>query len=118
MREALMAHSAGECDTPMPMHLAIDAEQAEVHVKSSYRRGGQYFALKIASTFPRNSNRGLPSGNGMMLLSSAETGEPVAFLADAGHLTDVRTAAVAAMTARELRRSDRVLGILGTGIQA
>jgi ornithine cyclodeaminase len=54
----------------------------------------------------------------MMLLSSAKTGEPVAFLADGGHLTDVRTAAVAAMVARELGREDRVLGILGTGIQA
>jgi ornithine cyclodeaminase/alanine dehydrogenase-like protein (mu-crystallin family) len=118
MRDALIAYSAGECDTPMPMHLAIDPEQAELHIKSSYRRGGRYFALKIASTFPRNASRGLSTGNGMMLLGSAETGEPVAFLADAGHLTDVRTAAVAAMTARELRRSDRVLGILGAGIQA
>src|SRR5258706_443955 len=118
MRDALIAYSAGECDTPMPMHLAIEGEQAEVHIKSSYRRGGRYFALKIASTFPRNLSRGFPTGNGMMLLSSAETGEPAAFLADAGHLTDVRTAAVAAMTARELGRSDRVIGILGTGIQA
>jgi ornithine cyclodeaminase len=54
----------------------------------------------------------------MMLLSSAETGEPVAFLADAGYLTDVRTAAVAVMTARELGRRDTSIGILGTGIQA
>ena len=48
MRDALIAASRGECDTPMPMHLAIEAEQAEVHIKSSYRRGGRYFALKIA----------------------------------------------------------------------
>jgi ornithine cyclodeaminase len=54
----------------------------------------------------------------MMLLFSAETGEPLAFLADSGHLTDVRTAAVAAMTARELGRRDRAIGILGAGIQA
>jgi ornithine cyclodeaminase len=40
------------------------------------------------------------------------------YLDDAGHLTDVRTAAVAAMTARELRRPDRSIGILGSGIQA
>jgi ornithine cyclodeaminase len=53
-----------------------------------------------------------------MLLSSAETGEPVAFLADQGHLTDVRTAAVAALVAHELGRQDVVLGILGAGIQA
>jgi ornithine cyclodeaminase len=118
MREALLAHARGECDTPMPMHLEVAPEHAEVHMKSSYRRGGKYFALKIASTFPGNAMRGLPTGNGMMLLSSAQTGEPVALLADAGHLTDVRTAAVAAMVARELGRRDTVIGILGTGIQA
>jgi ornithine cyclodeaminase len=118
MREALLAYSSGECDTPMPMHLAIAAEAAEVHMKSSYRRGGKYFALKMASTFPGNLARGLSVGNGMMLLCSAVTGEPVALLADAGHLTDVRTAAVAAMTARELGRRDTVLGIVGSGIQA
>lgn len=118
MRDALIASSRGECDTPMPMHLDIAPEQAEVHIKSSYRRGGEYFALKIASTFPGNVARGLPVGNGMMLLSSAETGEPVAFLADAGHLTDVRTAAVSAMVARELNRTDQAIGIIGTGTQA
>jgi len=118
MRDALIAQSRGECETPMPMHLDIASRHAEVHMKSSYRQGGRFFALKVASTFPGNIERGLPSGNGMVLLASAETGEPVAFLADAGHLTDVRTAAVAAMVARELGRQDRVLGILGTGAQA
>ena len=78
MRDALIAQSRGECDTPMPMHL--DVNGGEVHMKSSYRRGGKYFALKMATTF-----RG--AGNGMMLLASAETGEPVVYLADAGHLT-------------------------------
>jgi ornithine cyclodeaminase len=118
MRDALIAHSRGECDTPMPMHLDIAPQRAEVHMKSSYRRGGKYFALKIASTFPNNPARGLSSSNGMMLLSSAETGAPVAYLADEGHLTDVRTAAVAAMAARELGRPDTAIGIIGTGVQA
>jgi len=118
MRDAVTAWSRGECDMPMPMHLEIGPVNGEVHMKSSYRRGGKYFALKIASSFPGNLARGLPAGNGMMLLASAETGEPVAFLADAGLLTDVRTAAVSALVARELGRRDRVLGILGTGIQA
>ncbi len=110
MRDALMAQARGECSTPMPMHLDT-ANGGEVHMKSSYRRGGKYFALKMASTF-----RGV--GNGMMLLASAETGEPVAYLADQGHLTDIRTAAVAAMVAHELGRDDTSIGILGTGIQA
>ena len=116
MREALAAQGRGECDTPMPMHLAPPG--SEVHIKSSYRRGGRYFALKIAGTFPANAAHGRSTSTGMMLLSSAETGDPVAILADSGYLTDIRTAAVAAMIARELGRRDTVLGILGTGIQA
>jgi ornithine cyclodeaminase len=110
MREALMAQARGDCSTPMPMHLDT-SNGGEVHMKASYRRGGKYFALKMASTFHGK-------GNGMMLLCSAETGEPVAYLADEGHLTDVRTAAVSAMVARELGRGDTSIGILGTGIQA
>lgn len=109
MRLALMAQSRGECDTPMPMHLNLP--DGEVHMKASYRRGGKCFVLKMATSI-----RG--AGNGMMLLASADTGEPVAYLADAGHLTDVRTAAVSAMIARELRRTDQTIGILGSGIQA
>ena len=64
MRDALIANSRGECDTPMPMHLDIAPEDAEVHMKSSYRRGGRYFALKIASTFPGNRGGGFPPATG------------------------------------------------------
>ncbi len=109
MRDALIAHARGECSTPMPMHL--DIRGSEVHMKSSYRQAGKYFVLKMATSF-----RG--RGGGMMLLASAETGEPVVYLADAGHLTDIRTAAVAAMLARDLGRSAQSIGILGSGIQA
>ncbi len=118
MREAVIAQSRGECDTPMPMHLRMGGEDAEVHIKSSYRRGGEFWALKAAGSFPGRLARGLPAGSGMMLLCSAETGEPVAFFLDGGWMTDVRTAAVAAMAARELRRRDTTIGILGTGVQA
>lgn len=118
MRDALIAHARGEAQTPMPMHLDIAPERAEVHMKSSYRLGGKYFVLKMAGTFPRNAERGLATGNGMMLLASAETGAPLALLEDGGYLTDVRTAAASAMVARELGRNDNSLGILGTGIQA
>src|SRR5262249_35915481 len=74
MREALVAHSRGEAETPMPMHLYISPEEAEVHMKSSYRLGGKYFAFKLAGSFPRKADRGLPTGAGMMLLASAESG--------------------------------------------
>lgn len=117
MREALVAQSRGECDTPMPMHLSVPPERAEIHVKGSYRQGGTYFGLKIASTFPNNRERGLSVSNGMMLLLSARNGDPLAYFADRGEMTDIRTAAVSAMVTRELGRDDETLGVIGAGIQ-
>jgi ornithine cyclodeaminase len=118
MRDALIAQARGQCETPLPMHLDITPAEAEVHMKSSYRRGGKYYALKVASSFPKNREHGASVGNGMIMLFSAETGEPVAILNDGGRLTDIRTAAVSAMVARALGRTDTVLGIVGSGIQA
>jgi len=112
MREAVIAYSKGELDTPMPMHLDLSSGGGgEVHIKSSYRRGAKRFALKTAGTYARR-----PYGS--IVLVSAETGETVAYFDDGGWLTDLRTAAVAAMVARELGRSDSSLGILGSGVQA
>ncbi|HEU4730811.1 MAG TPA: hypothetical protein VFT22_23105 [Kofleriaceae bacterium] len=112
MREAVLAQARGECDTPMPMHLDLAAAGGgEVHIKSSYRKAGRHVALKVAGTYVRR-----PYGS--IVLISVLTGETVAYLDDGGYLTDLRTAAVAAMAARELGRTDRVLGVLGSGIQA
>ncbi len=112
MREAVMAQSRGDLDTPMPMHLDLTAGGGgEVHIKSAYRKGGRHFALKVAGSYAKR-----PYGS--IVLVSVETGETVAFFDDGGHLTDLRTAAVSAMVAKELGRRDPVLGILGTGVQA
>lgn len=112
MREAVVAQAMGECDTPMPMHLDLaSAGGGEVHIKSSYRRGGRHVALKVAGSYAER-----PYGS--IALISAATGETVAYFDDGGYLTDLRTAAVAAMVARELGRSDAALGILGSGVQA
>ena len=94
------------------MHLDLSAGGGgEVHIKSSYRKGGRQFALKVAGTYAKR-----PYGS--IVLVSVETGETVAFFDDGGYLTDLRTAAVSAMVAKELGRADTVLGILGTGVQA
>ena len=112
MREAVIAQSRGECDTPMPMHLDLSTGGGgEVHIKSGYRKAGPHFALKVAGTYVKH-----PYGS--IVLVSVETGETVAYFDDGGYLTDLRTAAVAAMVANELGRADTALGILGTGVQA
>jgi ornithine cyclodeaminase len=112
MREAVIAYSRGELETPMPMHVDLSSGGGgEVHIKSSYRRGGTAWALKVAGTYASR-----PYGS--IVLVSVATGETLAFFDDGGWLTDLRTAAVAALAARELGRADETLGILGTGVQA
>jgi len=112
MREAVIAYSRGELDTPMPMHLDLSSGGGgEVHIKSSYRRGGERYALKVAGTYATR-----PYGS--IVLVSVATGETLAYFDDGGFLTDLRTAAVSALAARELGRRDESLAILGTGVQA
>ncbi len=110
-------YSAGRATIPPVGELLL--EGGEVHIKYGCVEGGEHYVVKIASGFFDNPSLGLPSGNGMMLLFSQRTGEPVNVLLDEGRLTDVRTAVAGAVAAKHLApdRVDRI-GILGTGVQA
>jgi ornithine cyclodeaminase len=112
-----VAYSEGRAVVPPVGELILD--EGETHIKYGFIRGEAWYVVKIASGFYRNPERGLPSGDGMMLLFSQVTGQPVATLLDHGHLTDVRTAAAGAIGARYLapHRVERI-GVAGTGVQA
>jgi len=60
-----------------------------------------FLGCKIVTVFPGNAARGKPSLHGTYLLSSGETGEPLAVM-DAQALTAWRTAAASALAARHL----------------
>jgi ornithine cyclodeaminase len=90
-----------------------------VDIKTAYVRGVDRFAVKIASGFPGNATRGLPTGSGMMVVFSAETGFCEAVLLDNGYLTDLRTGLAGAVAADRLApKSIGTVGILGSGVQA
>ena len=118
MREAVISHSQGATETPLPMHLDIPAAHSEVHVKASHLKGSDHFVVKVAGSFPLRSDGTSSQSNGVVILFSARNGEPVAYFTDNGYLTDVRTAALSAMTVRELGRNDSTLGIIGAGYLA
>ena len=114
---AFARYSAGEAVVPPVGELLLPG--GDVHIKYGYLQGGPYYVVKIASGFYDNSALGLPSSNGLMLLFSQRTGEPVAVLLDEGRLTDIRTAVAGAVAARHLAPDGvRRIGIVGTGIQA
>ena len=104
---------------PPPMHLPVQESEGEVHIKTAHIAGAPRYAVKIASGFHGNPQRELPSGSGLMLVFSAETGFLEAILLDNGYLTDVRTAAAGAVAAAHLaRRGLKRIGVLGSGSQA
>lgn len=112
-----VAYSAGRAIVPPVGEMILD--KGEVHIKSGYIQGEEFYVIKIASGFYGNSALGLPSGNGCMLLFKQRTGEPAAVLLDEGHLTDVRTGVAGAIAAKHLApRSVERIGIVGAGVQA
>ena len=75
-------------------------------------------ASRRSASFPGNPAAGLDSHQGVVLLSSAATGEPLALL-NASAVTEIRTAAVSAVATELLARRDATeLAIIGTGVQA
>lgn len=112
-----VAYSEGRATVPPVGEMILD--RGEVHIKSGFIKGEDFYVIKIASGFYGNARLGLPSGNGCMLLFKQDTGEPVAALLDEGYLTDVRTAVAGAIAAKYCapRQIGRI-GIYGAGVQA
>lgn len=116
---AFRALAEGRVVQPPPVGLDIESARGEVHVKGAYLEGTSIFAVKIASGFYRNPERGLPSGSGLVLVFDATTGFPLAVLKDDAYLTDLRTAAAGALATRLLAPSSfERLAMLGSGVQA
>jgi ornithine cyclodeaminase/alanine dehydrogenase-like protein (mu-crystallin family) len=79
-------------------------------------RGGGLALLKWVTSFPGNPGRGLPVVAGLIVLSDAETGAPLAVL-DCRAVTWLRTGASAAISAQVLAASGaRSVGIVGCGV--
>lgn len=114
--EALMRFSRGEGESPAVV-FAPRGPEGDVHVKSAWLPGHAVFTVKVATAFADAS--GALASDGMIVAFDARTGSLQALLRDEHHLSDVRTAAAGALLARHLARpSSRVVGVIGTGVQA
>ncbi len=111
--------AAGNATVPPIMMIPVPELEAEVDIKSAFIKNVPYLAVKVASGFFKNPERGLPSQSGQMLVIDASTGFLKAVLLDNGYLTQVRTGAAGAVAAKYLapKDADRV-GVIGAGVQA
>ncbi len=116
---AFKALAEGRVNQPPPLGLELEEVRGEVHVKGAYLKGESVFAVKFASGFYNNPERGLPVGAGLVLVFDASTGFPLALLQDNAYLTEIRTGAAGALATR-LLTPDRPLAVavVGAGSQA
>jgi ornithine cyclodeaminase/alanine dehydrogenase-like protein (mu-crystallin family) len=119
VERAFRAIAANEVVQPEPMAFDFESARGEVHVKGAHLKDSPVFALKVASGFYSNPDRGLPLASGLVMVFDAETGYPLALLHDNAYLTELRTAGAGALATRLLApgRIQKV-AILGTGSQA
>ena len=118
IEEGFVAYSQGKVVVPPVGELIFEDPPGDAHIKYGYIRGDDYFVIKIATGFYENTQLGIATGNGLMLVFSQKTGELVSVLLDEGHLTDVRTAAAGAVAAKHLAPTNvECIGVMGAGIQ-
>src|ERR1022692_3529133 len=119
MRDVLAARARGEVFQPLRTILQPPGAAGLMALMPSYQSGpAAGYGLKAICITPGNPAIGLDSHQGIVLLSSPQTGEPLAVL-NASAVTEIRTAAVSAVATSLLARPDAdVLAIIGTGVQA
>ncbi len=119
IEQAYRAASEGEVTLPPVGHITFPEHAGDCHIKYGHMKGDRTFVIKVATGFPRNDQKGLPNGNGIVLVISAETGAVQAMLHDEMVLTDIRTGLGGAIASRALARTNsRTALIIGTGLQA
>lgn len=112
-REAFVRHHRGEWVMPAKVYLQSPPYG---DFRAMPARGDELALLKWITSFPGNPEQGLPTVSGVVCLSDARTGVPLAIL-DARAVTALRTGAVAAVATAALARSDaRTVGIVGCGL--
>jgi alanine dehydrogenase len=112
-RVAFERHAKGEWVMPPKVYLDSPPHG---DFRAMPARGDGFALLKWVTSFPDNSERGLPVVRGVVLLSDASTGEELAVI-ECASVTSLRTGAAAAVSAQALAASGSgTVGIVGCGV--
>src|SRR5271154_5040359 len=116
IRQALMEFSGGRVLQPLRMVMRVDADAGWFAVMPAVY--GNVMGVKLVTFYPGNADLQKHTHHAMIQLFRSDTGEPLAVM-DGRLITEMRTAAVSAVAVDLLAATDvKVLGILGSGVQA
>src|SRR5215471_12958255 len=117
MQSALVAFSAGEVIQPVRTALEFGPRNFFA-VMPACDPALNLVGAKLVTVVPENTAKGLHSHQALIAIFDRSDGELLAVM-DGRYITEARTAAVSAVSARHLARADaRVLAIIGSGVQA
>jgi len=117
MEQALSEFSSGQVTQPVRTALQVPPRNF-IGVMPAYMSSPGALGVKLVTVFNENTARGLPSHLATILLLDPETGA-LEVIMDGRYITEMRTAAVSAVAAKRLARTDgAVLAVLGSGVQA
>lgn len=117
MERALASFSSGESVQPVRSVIGLN-ENSFFGVMPALMPALPVHGAKFLTVLPGNRERGIPTHRATIMLADPGTGELFAIL-DGRLITEMRTAAVSAISVRYLARKDsKILTILGNGVQA
>jgi ornithine cyclodeaminase len=118
MESALAKFSAGEVLQPVRSVLMVGPTKAYFGLMPAFVPAPASLGAKLVTVFGENHARGLPSHLATILLLDPDTGSLIALM-DGRYITEARTAAVSAVSARFLAKPKAsTLAIIGSGVQA
>ncbi len=118
MEAALARFSAGEVLQPVRSVLTVGPTKAFFGLMPAYVPNPGSLGAKLVTVFADNPSKQLPSHLATILLLDPETGSLQAIM-DGRFITEARTAAVSAVSARFLAKRDAsTLALIGSGVQA
>jgi ornithine cyclodeaminase len=118
MQDALIAYSKGRVAQPLRTVVEFGSDKSFFGVMPAFVPDAPALGTKLVTVVASNPAAGLPSHLATIMLLDPTTGKLVALL-DGRFVTEARTAAVSAVSARLLARPEASrLAIIGSGVQA
>ncbi len=118
VRDAFVQLAAGKTKMPLRIHLNTRPNDGDVLVMPSFIPSTEMVGVKIVNIFKENRSVGLPFIQGLVVVSDANNGTPLAIM-DGASLTAIRTGAASGVATDVLARKDaKNVAIFGAGVQA
>ncbi|WP_373895720.1 ornithine cyclodeaminase family protein [Virgibacillus natechei] len=118
LKEGLGSKKQGLIMSPHRTVIEIPNNQASVLYMPGAELSQKIASVKVVSIFPENPKHGMPTTQGVLLLTDADTGEHLCMM-NASYLTRLRTGGLSGIATEKLaRKNAKTLGVIGTGAMA